>query len=184
MSISLSVFIHCQQSVAADKELNQIVFQHVNLELYHSYQFVNEFSDRVTWSRISMQRKEAVTPNLCTTEELMTDTQRLRHLISEKGRGLSSGSCDITERAPRMAMVTAIFGLCGREWNTRPQRPSCKRAFSFVFSSDMKLKRWKTNGPFSNRFSQPVWNIHACSRYQSVLHMNPNIFTALLIIHQ
>lgn len=81
----------------------------------------------VTQSRISMQRKEAVTPNLCSHEELMTDTQRLRHLISEKGPGLSSGACDVTEGAPRMARVTAKFGLCGREavkWTTKNDQPA------------------------------------------------------------
>lgn len=62
-----------------------------------------------------MQRKESATPNLCGTEELTTGTQRLGHLISEKGRSLSTGALDVAEGAPRMARVTAKFGLCGRE---------------------------------------------------------------------
>lgn len=62
-----------------------------------------------------MWGKNAVTPNLRGTEELMSHKQRFRHLISEKGQGLSSGACDVTECAIRMARVTAKFGLCGRE---------------------------------------------------------------------
>lgn len=66
----------------------------------------------------------------------MTGTQRLRHLISEKGRGLSAGACDITEGAPRMASVTAKFGLCGR---SEMDDLACNRVSSLVCSSDVEL---------------------------------------------
>lgn len=116
------------------------VFQQVNLPQSHSYRCIAAVNDRVTWSQISVQRREAATSNPCSNEELMTDTQRLRHLISEKGRGLSTGACDVTEGAPRKARVTAKFGSCGRAWNGRPERPACNTASALVFSSVVKLK--------------------------------------------
>lgn len=105
-----------------DERLKQCVCRQVNLVLYHSYQFVAGVTDRVTQSRISVQRKEAATANLCGSVELMTDAQRLRHLISEKSLGLYTGARDVTEGAPRMARVTDKFGSRGEgvKWNDQP----------------------------------------------------------------
>lgn len=85
-----------------------------------------------------MQRKEAVTPNLCDTEKLMRHKQRLRHLISEKGRSLSTGACDVTERAPRKARVTAKFGLCRRECG-RHHRTAYRRASCSALTWNLKV---------------------------------------------
>lgn len=130
--------------------------------------------------------KNAVTPNLRGTEELMSHKQRLRHLISEKGRGLSSGACDVTECATRMARVTAKFGLCGREWNGRPRQNSLQESLSLlVFSLDTELKRelkFHRNYPFFKQFSQMIENSDS-EKLQYVLNMSLNILTALLITH-
>lgn len=62
-----------------------------------------------------MQTKEAATHDLYITVELMTGTQRRRHLISEKKAGASSLEPDVTEGAPTMNRVTAKFGSCRRD---------------------------------------------------------------------
>lgn len=150
---------------------------HVYHTLHQSYQ---SFTHKVTWSKISVWRKNAVTANLRGTEELMSHKQRLRHLISEKGRGLSSGACDVTECANRMARVTAKFGLCGREWNGRP--PTEQSLSLLVFGFDTELKRelkFHRNYPFFKQFSQMIKN----SDSEKVLNMSLNILTALLITH-
>lgn len=120
-----------------DGKLKQRVCRQVNLVLYQSYQFVTGVTDRVTQSRISVQRTETVTANLYSTEELMTDAQRLRHLISEKGLGLYTGARDVTEGAPRKARVTAKFGSRGEgvKWNGQPATELLR-----FFSSDIELK--------------------------------------------
>lgn len=117
MSPSLSIFIHGQHLnwLAGNKKLKQCVFHQVYLALYYPYQFVTGITDRVIWSRISMQKKEAVTRNLCGTEEFMTHIQRLWHLISERGRGFSAEVTSLTMLAECLGLQPNLGCMGGSE---------------------------------------------------------------------
>lgn len=56
----------------------------------------------------------------------MTDTQKLRHLISEKGWGLSTGACDVTERAPgaRLGLQPNLGRVGGSEMDGQKDEPA------------------------------------------------------------